>query len=112
MLAKVFDDADLSRNVLRSEHWRKGDEDWPTLSEMASLGRRLVVFNNVGMNEFPYSRLHMWNYVIENRYGSKGENVNVRITKVTFFVLCEIGRVKILFVNFRFDLVEILRKNI
>ena len=76
VLAKVFDEADLSKFVLTSDHW--GDvEDWPTLSDMISLGRRLIVFNNVGMTEFPYSARNMWNFVIESRYGSVGKDVNV-----------------------------------
>ena len=76
VLAEVFNEADISKLVLTSEHWREF-EDWPTLSEMISLGRRLVVFNNVGMTGFPYSKRNMWNYVIENRYGSVSKNIHV-----------------------------------
>ena len=75
MLKKVFDDADLSKYVLTSDYWRELD-DWPTLSDMILLGRRLVVFNNVGMTEFPYSAKNMWNFVIESRYGSVGKDVD------------------------------------
>ena len=76
VLAKVFDDADISKFVLTSDHWGDGI-DWPTLSEMISLGRRLIVFNNVGMTGFPYSARNMWNFVMESRYGSSGRNIRV-----------------------------------
>ena len=78
VLKKVFDDADLSKFVLTSDYWRELD-DWPTLSDMILLGRRLVVFNNVGMTEFPYSAKNLWNFVIESRYGSVGKDMNVSI---------------------------------
>ena len=76
LLGKVFDDAEISKFVLTSDHWGDGN-DWPTLSEMISLGRRLVVFNNVGMTGFPYSARNMWNFVMESRYGSSGRNIRV-----------------------------------
>ena len=78
VLAKVFDEADISKFVLTSDYWGEV-EDWPTLSEMISLGRRLVVFNNVGLTEFPYSARNMWNFMIESRYGSVSKNPNVGI---------------------------------
>ena len=77
LVAKVFGDADISRHVLPSEYWGGGYKEWPTLEKMASLGRRLIVFSSVGLTGFPYSKLNMWNYVIENRYGSKSKNVKV-----------------------------------
>lgn len=76
ILRKVFDDADVSRFVFTSNYWSEY-EDWPTLSTMISLGRRLVVFSNVGLIGFPYAPRNMWNFVIESRYGNPGKHIGV-----------------------------------
>ncbi|KAK3729580.1 hypothetical protein QZH41_017186, partial [Actinostola sp. cb2023] len=59
ILKRVFDQARVSRHVLRSHHWGSRYKDWPTLIDMRRLGR-LVVFNNVGLNAFPYTTYNMW----------------------------------------------------
>lgn len=83
ILKRVFDQAALSPHVLRKENWGDGFNDWPTLTDMRRLGR-LVVFNNNGLNGFPYTEFNMWHYVRENRYGNAGLNKKV----LHFFYLC------------------------
>ena len=81
ILKKVFDQAALSSYVLSNEHWGSGTQDWPSLYDMRRLGR-LVVFNNNGMEGFPYSPMNMWYYVRENRYGDPSKNTKVRAGKL------------------------------
>lgn len=76
ILKRVFDQARVSNHVLRSEHWGTLFRDWPTLEEMRTLGR-LVVFNNNGLQGFPYTVYNMWYYVRENRYGHPGQDTKV-----------------------------------
>ena len=76
VLAKVFKESGISHHVLNYKYWGNGAKNWPTLREMASLGR-LVVFSNYATHKFPYSPYNMWKYVKESRYGSSGKKTNV-----------------------------------
>lgn len=74
--------------MLPNDEWGTRYKSWPTLTDMRKLGR-LVVFNNNGINEFPYNRLDMWYDVRENRYGQKGLDTKVR-HKLDFYWLIPI----------------------
>ena len=78
ILKRVFDRSGISHHVLIDEYWAgSGRYDWPSLIEMRTLGR-VVVFNNNGLDGFPYSPWSMWYYVRENRYGSDSQNNEVK----------------------------------
>ena len=68
ILKRVFDKSGISRHVLSDDYWASGNYNWPSLMELQVLGR-VIVFNNNGLDGFPYSNQNMWYYVRENRYG-------------------------------------------
>jgi hypothetical protein len=76
IMKRVFDQSRVSGHVLKSDHWGSRYREWPTLVEMRTLGR-LVVFNNNGLEGFPYTVNNMWYYVRENRYGQPGLDTKV-----------------------------------
>ncbi|KAK1607100.1 hypothetical protein QYE76_030773 [Lolium multiflorum] len=71
-LSKALAAAGLTKYVFPPAKMPGNGADWPTLKDMVAQGHRLLVFTSKQGREGSDGVAHVWNYVVETKYGSDG----------------------------------------
>ena len=75
LLTKELEQAKISKHLLNTAHFGRGQRAWPTLKQMVSGLGRLVVFSDYN-NETSVIG-YTYNYVIENNFGDPSQDTKV-----------------------------------
>uniref|UniRef100_A0ACD5ZTW7 Uncharacterized protein n=1 Tax=Avena sativa TaxID=4498 RepID=A0ACD5ZTW7_AVESA len=71
-LSKALAAAGLTKYVFPPAKMPANGADWPALKDMVAQGHRLLVFTSKKGREGSDGVAHVWNYVVETKYGSDG----------------------------------------
>ena len=75
LLTKEFEQAKISKHLLNTTHFGRGQRAWPTLQQMVSGLGRLVVFSDYNKETSVIG--YTYNYVIENNFGDPSQDTKV-----------------------------------
>ncbi|XP_044432591.1 PI-PLC X domain-containing protein At5g67130-like [Triticum aestivum] len=76
-LSKLFIKTGLTKYWFPASRMPQNGEDWPRVSDMIRLNRRLVVFTSNRFKESSEGIAYQWNYMVENMYGDVGMDSRV-----------------------------------
>ncbi|XP_021910192.1 PI-PLC X domain-containing protein At5g67130 [Carica papaya] len=72
-LTKVFKDSGLMKYWFPVSKMPQNGEDWPLVKDMIANNHRLIVFTSARAKQQTEGIAYQWNYMVENHYGSQGE---------------------------------------